>query len=548
MIWIVVLLLVFSNNAKASPEEGKLEAEKFLQDPKIKQINAANYQAGANHIGQMKYEREPNKHAVWQQNQNIDPTRLEQVGANQSMSEKIGEQIIKAERQRPRFDEIIDLKLIATSEQFSKNIEQELIADGVRTRMVTAEKVKFEIKTCQHSRKPEEHQCVKYLNSPKISIIPERIENHTQHLGCLHHRNQDRHHADILVEGEWRRVKITYPGGCLCYAHWTTTHPRQIIEEKNTWVSECHLLEARKNKNECKIIKEECLDNKPRLIDGETIIKPCWKYQYTYSCRYPVQISCEPLLKQGCSPLNSKCIFSLKHGNEDKCYIWEQKYQCPSLEQNIQQITKYVRPFCLEGECFNTDYAPNDEMLASIAQLDVFAQMQRDLQSGINNIFKGGAQGCNRMCLGIKNCCKISGWGLDVGLAGCSSEEKQLAANREKGLCIEVGEYCAERDPIFKTCLRTKTNFCCFHSKLTKAIQEQGRDQLGMNFGEAETPNCRGLTPEELTRIDFSKLNLTEAFSDLKAKLQDPARVNQKLQQNLKELQADFKKQTKGEK
>ena len=548
MRWAVVLLLVFAHGMQASPEKGKLEAEKFLQDPKIKQINTPNYQLGANHIGQMKYELEPHKHGVWQQNQNIDPTRLEQTGANQAMLEKIGEQIITAEKQRPRFDEIIDLKLIATSEQFSKNIEQELIADGVRNREVTDPKVKFEIKTCQHSRKPEEHQCIKYLNSPKINIIPERVENHTQHLGCLHHRNQDWDHADILVEGEWRRVRITYPGGGLCYAHWTTTHPRQVIEEKTTWVSECHILEARKNKNECKIIKEECLDNKLRLIDGESITKPCWKYQYTYECRYPVQVSCEPLLKQGCSPLNSKCIFSLKQPNEDRCYIWEQKYQCPSLEHNSHQTTKYVRPFCLEGECFNTDYAANDEMLAAIAQLDIFAQMQRDVRSGINNIFKGGAQGCSRMCLGVKNCCQISGWGLNLGLAGCSAEEKQLAANRGKGLCVEVGEYCAERVPITKICLRKKTNFCCFHSKLTKAIQEQGRGQLGMNFGDPESPNCRGLTPEELTRIDFSRLNLTEAFSDLKAKLQDPARVNQKLQQNLKDLQADFKKQTKGEK
>lgn len=546
---IIFFLLILKRVVQASPEEGKIGAEKFLQEQIIKQIMTPNYEAGANYIGQMKYEQELEKHAVWQQNQSIDPATLEQKGASQAMLDTIGEQIIKGEKMRPRFDEIIDLKLIATSEQFSQNIEQELIKDGTRDRRVTDPTVKFEIKTCQHARAPEEHQCIRYLQPPKVTVIEERTENHTQHLGCLHHRNQDWHHADILVEGQWRRVRITYPGGNLCYAHWTTIHPKQVLEAEDAiWVSECHALDARKAKHECKIIKEECLDNKLRIINGETISRPCWTYQYTYECKYPVQVSCEPLLKQGCSPLNSKCTFSLQQPNEDKCYIWEQKYQCPLLEHNIQQSTKYVRPFCLEGECFNTDYAPNDEMLASVAQLDIFAQMQRDVRSGMNNIFKGGAEGCSRMCLGIKNCCKIAGWGLDLGLAGCNAAEKQLAANRKKGLCVEVGEYCAERVPITGICLRRKTNFCCFSSKLTKAIQEQGRGQLGMNFGEAETPNCRGLTPEELTRIDFSRLNLTEAFSDLKAKLQDPGRVNQKLQQNLKELQADFKKQTKGEK
>ena len=171
MRWMLFLLLLFANTAKASPEKGKVEAEKFLQDPKIKQVNTPNYQMGANQIGQMRYERESNKHAVWQQNQNIDPTRLEQIGANQAMSERIGEQIITAERKRPRFDEIVDLKLIATSEKFSQNIEQELIADGARDRLV-ASNPKYEIKICQHSRPKEEHQCIRYLQPPIVTITP----------------------------------------------------------------------------------------------------------------------------------------------------------------------------------------------------------------------------------------------------------------------------------------------------------------------------------------------------------------------------------------
>ncbi len=550
MRWIMVFLLIFVHSAQGSPEDGKRAAETFLQDQKIKQINTPNYQAGANHIGQNKYKLESEKHAVWQQNQSINPANLEQAGVNQAMSEKIGAQIITAEKSRPRFDEIIDLKLIATSEQFSKNIEQELIADGTRGRSVADSNVKHKIEICQHSRAPEEHQCIRYLQPPKVTVIKERTENISNHLGCFHRRNESDHYTEIHIgDGKWCPARITYHGNGVVYAHATIVHPKEVIEQEDAiWVSECHALEARKNKNECKIIKEECLDQEPRIINGETITRPCWKYQYTYECRYPVQVSCEPLLKQGCSPLNSKCIFSIKEKGEDKCYIWEQKYQCQIIEQNLQISTKYVRPFCLEGECFNTDYAPNDEMLAAVAQLDLFAQMQRDARSGLNNIFKGGAQGCNRMCLSIKNCCKIFGWGLDLGLAGCSAEEKQLAANRQKGLCVEVGEYCAEKIPITGICLRKKTNFCCFYSKLTKAIQEQGRSQLGLNFGDAENPNCRGLTPEELTRIDFSRLNLSEAFSDLQAKLKDPAGVNQRLQQNLKDLQADFKKQTKGEK
>lgn len=394
--------------------------------------------------------------------------------------------------------------------------------------MIT-EVAKYEIKTCQHSRAPEEHQCIRYLQDPKVDVTPAKYS----HYWC----SQGNH----LPDDPGCRAKTYYPQARM--------YQVKIVKVgSDNWVSECHALEERANKNECKIIKEECLDKEPHVINGETIIKPCWKYQYTYECKYPVEVGCEPLLKQGCTPLNSKCIFSVNHEREDKCYIWEQKYQCPLVEDNIQQATKYVRPFCLEGECFNHDYESNNEMLESVAQLDIFAQMQKDIATDLNYIFKGTAQGCNRLCLGIKNCCKLSSWGKDLGLVGCSETEEQLADNRRRGLCVEVGTFCAERVPITGICLRKKTNFCCFSSKLTKAIQTQGRAQLFMNFGTAKEPDCRGLTVDELTRIDFSKLNLTDAFSDLKPQLKDPTELNQKLQQKLKDLQQDFKSQMQGEK
>ena len=399
---------------------------------------------------------------------------------------------------------------------------------GKRERLIN-DSTKYLIKTCEHARAAEEHQCIKYLKEPTVEVTPAKYS----HFWCT----SGAHGPDDPS----CRAKKYYPEARM--------YQEKIVKVSvDKWVSECHTLEARKAKNECKIIKEECLDKEPHIINGEIITRPCWKYQYTYSCQYPVKISCEPLLKQGCSPLNSKCIFKVTQHNQDRCYIWEQKYQCPIVENNLQQTTNYVRPFCLEGECFNTESVPNNEILESIAQLDIFAQMQQDIRSDINYVFKGGAKGCNRLCLTFKDCCKLSGWGKDLGLVGCNDEEKQLSDNRKKGLCVEVGTYCAERIPIIGTCLRKKTNFCCFHSKLTKAIQTQGRKQLFMNFGEPESPDCRGLTIEELTRIDFSKLDLTDAFSDLKPQLKNPQEINQSLQQKLKNLQADFKSQTKGEK
>ena len=63
--------------------------------------------------------------------------------------------------------------------------------------------------------------------------------------------------------------------------------------------------------------------------------------------------------------------------------------------------------------------------------------------------------------------------------------------------------------------MKKKTSFCCFGSKLLKAFQEQGRAQIGMGWGDAEHPLCRGFTIEEIQRIDFSKLDLREVFEEL---------------------------------
>lgn len=38
---------------------------------------------------------------------------------------------------------------------------------------------------------------------------------------------------------------------------------------------------------------------------------------------------------------------------------------------------------------------------------------------------------------------------------------------------------------------------------------------MGQNFGSAERPNCSGFSADELSKIDFSKLDLTEIVQDV---------------------------------
>ena len=53
--------------------------------------------------------------------------------------------------------------------------------------------------------------------------------------------------------------------------------------------------------------------------------------------------------------------------------------------------------------------------------------------------------------------------------------------------------------------------------KLSRIIEEQGRrDQLGIGFGSAETPNCKGMTPEQLQAIDYDKIDFSDLYNDIK--------------------------------
>jgi len=101
------------------------------------------------------------------------------------------------------------------------------------------------------------------------------------------------------------------------------------------------------------------------------------------------------------------------------------------------------------------------------------------------------------------------------GLVACKANEKLLAKKRQNDLCHKVGTYCS-REIILIGCVQTSERHCCFNSKLARIIHEQGRPQIGLSWGSGDSPNCRGFKPEEFQKLDMSKMNLSEAFEDIK--------------------------------
>lgn len=111
------------------------------------------------------------------------------------------------------------------------------------------------------------------------------------------------------------------------------------------------------------------------------------------------------------------------------------------------------------------------------------------------------------------------------GILSCPDDSKVLAMKRDNNLCTFVGSYCSATVPVINTCIQTTESYCCYNSKLSKIINEQGRPQLGKSYGTPQNTDCSGFTPAELQKLDFSKMNFSEFIKDVQPQL--PAQGDQ---------------------
>ena len=365
----------------------------------------------------------------------------------------------------------------------------------------------YEWQTCRESKPKTELKCSKILMEPTINIEPAKYTNYW----CSRGNHQ--------------------PDDPRCRAKKYFSPARKYKDEVITvtdedWTNGCHAMEKKVQKGICRKIKSVCPKGEEtkeiKVIFGDKtvskmITRPCWRFEETYECSHPSPNNCEPLRQVSCEQMRSKCV--TKIGGE--CVEWEQDYRCPKdvLPDDKEVIAEsgYVMP----GVDTNLSYTENNEINEAIAKLSIFQEMQGEMRSdaSLNSItvFKGEAKACTIGFANFKNCCTKKGWGSSVGLQGCDEKDLELAEKNERRLCIEVGSYCAQK--LAGVCIRKKRSSCCFPSKLSRIVHEQGRPQLGIGWGDPKSPDCRGFTPEELSRLDFDRLNLSELFEEIASRI-----------------------------
>jgi conjugal transfer mating pair stabilization protein TraN len=107
-------------------------------------------------------------------------------------------------------------------------------------------------------------------------------------------------------------------------------------------------------------------------------------------------------------------------------------------------------------------------------------------------------------------------------LLSCEQSEQMLGMHRDANLCVFVGSYCSSRIPIIKTCIEQTQSYCCFNSRLAKIINEQGRGQVGKNWGSGENPDCSGFTTAEFEQLDFSRIDMSEFIQEVASSVRMP--------------------------
>ncbi len=163
--------------------------------------------------------------------------------------------------------------------------------------------------------------------------------------------------------------------------------------------------------------------------------------------------------------------------------------------------------WCVGADCETTAARSNTGFVDSVARLNMVHQLGGEEFDRENlRFFRGNRRACRIRWGGLADCCKDSG--ALIGLTDCREEERSLAEERHAGNTHYLGRRCTRR--ILGVCTRRERSWCVFGSKLGRILQEGVRSQLGIGWG-----SCRGFTVDEMERIDFEAVDLSEFTENL---------------------------------
>ncbi len=264
-----------------------------------------------------------------------------------------------------------------------------------------------------------------------------------------------------------------------------------------------------------------------------SLTEACWAYRDNYVTQSADNGTCQAYVDNpACTLAARQCAFS---SDEGTCLHEYATYSCESKTAGKVMICG-GDVFCLDGECDKAQSGKSNDFGEAVSQLAALAAAGKDV-AALNGVdvraFTGQAKFCRKAAAGFSNCCKDGGWGQDVGLAQCNSEEKALGKAKKDKLTVSVGEFCSKK--VLGVCLQKKRSYCQFDSKLAQIVQQGRNGQLHIGFGSSKHPDCRGITVDELQNIKFDQLDFTNFYEDLmnNQKIPDSGALTEKVKEQI---------------
>jgi len=278
-----------------------------------------------------------------------------------------------------------------------------------------------------------------------------------------------------------------------------------------------------------------------RTVKGFSVFRTVWARNLLFSCEPNADSPCAKLRQLGGVLLKKKC---LRENPMGECDVWQKTYDMGGKAASQEQVYQFKdQEIWGSSGFFEKSYEKNQDFSMAAALLGIFADVKKEIEGQGSlkeeniRIFQGEPLQCSCSFLSgeLFDCCKkMEGLAISAYLAKCNSEEVALVEKRESGKCHFIGS----KKEVFGT--KTSKVFCCFPTKLSRVVQEQGRSQLGIHWGLAESPDCRGLSLEEITHLDFSSIDLSEVVEDFAIDKED---LLKKVKTTISHLQTNGAKQ-----
>lgn len=296
---------------------------------------------------------------------------------------------------------------------------------------------------------------------------------------------------------------------------------------------------------QCVIDSEVCSDSSPqtRVIDGVSITQACWGWTRSYTCNDVTSgnSDCSDYESDpSCSFLRQSCLDDPPSA-DGHCSLAEKVFSCPVPGEDGPGDTQYLCGgdlFCVNGACEEVEREASDELKDALVALGAMDQAQKEFDEDSLTLFEGEKKQCHKKVFGLVNCCSGKGIPLLTPFL-CNAEERLLDTLDDRGLCHSLGSYCSNK--VLGVCTTKKTAYCCYQSKLTRIIQEQGRPQLGKSWGKPKEATCEGFTVDEFSRLDLSLMDFSEIYSEFleAAKLPDEIELAGEIQARIRDYYQD---------